>query len=1076
MKLNLRVAGDRVVWVRVLLLSAVLLIAAVVALRFGQRVSHLTASHPSVRHVAVAPTPESRQAVVSAHVPLNFEANKGQADAQVKFLSRGSGYALFLTSDEAVLKLRSVVPRQHSVSSESRKNAVSAAVLRMKLLGASQNASVSGESELPGKSNYLIGNDPGRWQTGVSQYARVRYRQIYPGIDLIYYGKGGQLEYDFEIAPGVDPKQIQLSFAGASHLRLASDGDLVADTAAGEVRLHTPSVFQEINGLKKPVQSKLEISGLRAQFQVGEYDHSQQLIIDPTVTFSTYLGGSGNEGCLAITGAVVPHCPSIALDGALNMYVAGTTDSADFPKTAGVFQTALNGTAADVFVTKYNSSGTQILFSTYLGGSGLDYPVGIAVNPFNNNVYVAGNTTSSDFPVKNAFQNSPLSVNNHAFVSVLNASGTALVYSTYLSGHGADTATGVATDNRGGAYVTGFTTSTDSGTGFPSLSTAFQVASRATSQFFFTRINTAGVGGPSLAYSSYLGGSASPSGNPANETQGGAIAVDASGLIYVTGGTDFTDMPILNAQQTASGGGVDAFVAKFNPFVSGASGRLYLTYLGGSGTDVGNGIAVDSAGNAYVTGATSSAITIPSGTTPYQPCLNSASAAAGSCPSGTTNTDAFLAKFGAPVSGSTVFPLNYFSYIGGSGNDAGLAIVVDVNQMAHVSGVTASGDFHVSASPYTPFQGALSGSTDAFLAQIPTTTTTGAYATYLGGSGDEAATGIATDGNGSSYLAGETSSPSDFPTKAALQGFGGGTADAFVSKFTPVSNIAFSVTPSASVIGRGNQVTFNYSIANTGSGTDAASNVILTATLPAGATFNTASATPGSCTAVVNATVTCSLGTLGIGSTGKVALSVTPTVFGAVTSTATVTANGAPLFQSSTVAVTDYSVSASPATTTVAAGNSATYQVSVNPSSSGFPNSVSLGCSAGLPTGASCTFSTNPVTPNASAVSSTLTVATTARPVTTGALGGSRVLYAALLPISGLAYLGFGLGASRRRKVTMVLLVVLMLSFAGLQLACGGGSGTSTTTTGTPAGTYSVTLTATSGSISHTTRIFLVVQ
>lgn len=1072
MKLHLRVGGGRVASIPPVLLAAVLLMSAGFALRLGEGI-HLRASDgPGVTLPIPGQWPGSSVRVSTATASLSFEPNQGQSDRRVKFLSRNDGFALFLSADEAVMKLR---PNRKQLASSTEHSAgASGAVLHMKLLGANAAASVSGERKLEGRSNYLLGNDPAKWRVNVPHYGRVRYQGIYPGIDLVYYGNQGRVEYDFEVAPNADPHQIRLSFSGAEQLQASRSGSVIAQTSVGNVELHAPVVQQLVDGRKRLVPAKFVISDQRVGFVLGEYDRSKQLVIDPVLTYSTYLGGSGNEGCLAITGAVRSGCPAVAVDGGGNMYVAGTTDSADFPTTIGP---SANGTT-DVFITKYNSSGNQLIFSTYLGGTGTDYPVGVAVNFLSGNVSVAGNTTSGDFPTHSGFQNTTSTpLNGHAFVSVLNSTGSALIYSTYLSGNGADTATGMAVDRSAGVYVTGFTTSTNSGTGFPSTSTAFQKSSAATSQFFFSKLNTAGAGAGSMVYSSYLGGSVSPSGNPAVETQGGGIAVDASGKVYVTGGTDFTNMPRLNAAQASSGGGVDAFVAKFNPNVSGSGGRLFLTYLGGSGNDVGNGIAVDSAGNAYVTGTTTSTIGIPTGAKPFQPCLNSATAAANACPSGTTASDAFLAKIGTPVSGSTIFPLNYFSYIGGSGDDLGLGIAVDSDQVAHIAGQTSSSDFHVSPSPYTPFQGSLSGPSDAFVARIPTTTTTGAYSTYLGGGVDEDATGVATDGNGTTYVAGETTS-TNFPTVAPSQGGTGGAADAFVSKFNQTANLTFNVKPSASTVGRGNQVTFNYAIANSAAGTDPASNVIFTTVLPSGATFNTATATPGACTAAVNSTVTCSVGTLGIGASAKIALNVTPTVAGTVSSSANVTANGTnSFFTSGSAAVTDFSVGVSPATNTVPAGASATYQVTVNPSAAaGFPNSVSIACPGTLPSGVTCTFSTNPVTPNATSVSSTLTIATTARPVTTGANAGRELWYAALIPVSGLAFLGFGMGSARKKKATMGLLFLVALCLSGLQMACGSDNKTPPSSTGTPAGSYPLTLTGTSGSVSHTAKITLVVQ
>ncbi len=1047
MNLNVRVAGNGVRITRVLIAATLLSLAAAIVFGTTLNIPLATREDPSSGNASAAELTKPRPALAQA--PLTFEPNQGQSDARVKFLSRGRGYALFLTTDEAVLKAQSLKPRgrsavQHSaVGSDSP--AVTTAVVRMKVVGANPDVPITAESELPSKSNYFVGNDPAKWRVNVPQFGKVRYQGIYPGVDLVYYGSEGRLEYDFELAAGADPKHIELSFAGAEALRVDQRGNLIAETGAGAVQLQAPVAYQQTTDEKRLVPAKFLVSGRRVKFSVGPYDRTRKLVIDPTLTYSTYLGGSLNEGCLAVLGAVRSGCPAIAVDGALNMYVAGTTASS-FPTTAGVYQSTLKG-AANVFVTKFNSSGSQLLFSTYLGGTGIDSPVGIAVDPLSGNVYVAGNTTSADFPAHNAFQGGPLSTANHAFVTVLNPAATALVYSTYLSGHGVDTATGLAIDNRAGAYVTGFTTSTDSGTGFPSTTSAFQKSSLAASQFFFTKLNTAATGAGSVSYSSYLGGSVSASGNPANETQGGGIAVDRSGYVYLTGGTDFTNMPVLNAAQAASKGGADVFVAKFNPGVAGAAGRVYLTYVGGTGDDVGNGISVDASGSAYVTGSTTSA-DIAASSTAFQ-----------KTPGG--GVDALLLKIGNPVAPSVIYPVNYFSYLGGAGSDTGLAVAVDGNQTAHIAGSSNSGG---------------AGATDALVAQISTTGSTGSSSTYLGDTGDDDATGVATDGNGATYVAGETTS-TNFPTVAALQGSSGGAADAFVAKFTPASALVVSAAPSAGTVGLGNAVTFNYTIANPSSGSDIASNVIFTSVLPSGATFNSVTATPGACTAVVNGAVTCSIGTLGLGASAKVAISVTPTAAGTVTSSATVTANGSNTFSASAAAtVTDFVPAVTPASNTVAAGTSATYQVTLTPASAqGFPNSISLSCSAGVPTGAACTFSTNPVTPNTSPVSSTLTISTTARPVTS-ASGTNPVWYAALLPVGGLALMGMAGAGSGKKGRMGGMMVLLLLTLSGIQLACGGNKATPPPNNGTPAGTYSITLTATSGNVSHATKLTLVVQ
>ncbi|HVO63197.1 MAG TPA: SBBP repeat-containing protein, partial [Terriglobales bacterium] len=816
MKLNVRVAGDRFrlagVWV-----TACLLVMAAGNLLYLAGRGPITASVPdnrirslwdgegqSGRHpyvqgigqVVPAATKLGSQ-IAFPNVPLSFEANQGQTDAQVKFLSRGGGYTLFLTQDEAVLKLSSVVSRRssakHSTVSTQHSEATTS-VVRMKLVGASRQADIRGANQLPSRSNYFVGNDPAKWRRNVAQFARVRYGQVYPGIDLVYYGNQGRLEYDFVIAPGADPQQIGWQIEGANNLHLSEKGDLVAETAAGDVQLHAPMVYQNIDDQKRAVTGKFVLSlGHRVQFRLGQYDRRRELVIDPQLTFAAYFGGNADEGCAFITGAYtspVAGCPAVAVDGNLNRYVALTTTSATFPTAPAGYQTGLQGTA-NVFVAKFNAAGV-LQNETYLGGDTVDSPVGIRVDPAGGNVYVAGNTTSSNFPFKNEFQSGPLSTANHVFVSVLSNDLSALNYSTYLSGTGTDTATGLAIDSTAGAYVSGYTTSTEHGTGFPSTSTAFQVSPAAANQFFFTKINTAATGAGSVVYSSYLGGSAGGTGR----TVGGGIAADSAGNVYLTGGTDFTDMPVLNAYQATSRGGMDAFVAKFNVNQTGPASRKYVTYLGGTGDDIGYGIAVDASGNAYVAGGTSSTnFTVPTSPAPFQ------STNAGS-------EDAFVAKIG--TGGNT---LSYFSYLGGTATDVAYAIAVDVDQAAHITGVTASSNFpQVDAVTGT---GAGSGAS-AFVALLQTTFsgTTGGYSSYLesaGANGNTDGTGIAVDLNANTYIIGETSS-SGFPATNGSTLSGG--SDAFLARILPTAT-GITITASTSVTsgstaGIGNQVTFTY--------------------------------------------------------------------------------------------------------------------------------------------------------------------------------------------------------------------------------------------------------------------------
>ncbi len=453
MNVDRRWWGTSVVRVRILVAGLVLLGAGCAVLGWGTRFGK------TVRNRAGAPEAslfghepnagiEARAHSILAGLPLIFEPNLGQADLDpadpsAKFVTHGSGYSMVLGNEGAVLSL---------VSKARSKSRVQ--TLRMKLAGANPNASLSASDQLPGKSNYFIGNDPAKWRMGVPQFARVRYENVYPGINLVFYGNEGHLEYDFQVAPGSDPSEAELEFTGAKKLEL-NDGSLVIQGENGTVRFDAPNVYQEIAGRKQAVEGSFVLRAAnRVGFAVGAYDHSRELIIDPILNFSTYFGGSGDE-----------HHTSVAVDGNLNIYLAGSTTSPNLPVTVGAKQATLNG-AQNVYVAKIQpplgSVQAQLMELTYLGGGGTDYPVGIEVDGAGN-PFVAGTTTSGDFPTSgtNAYQSTPASAGTHVFVTKLRFDFSALEYSSYLSGDGTDIASGMTIDPAGALYVTGTTTSND---------------------------------------------------------------------------------------------------------------------------------------------------------------------------------------------------------------------------------------------------------------------------------------------------------------------------------------------------------------------------------------------------------------------------------------------------------------------------------------------------------------------------------------------------------------------------------------------------------------------------------------
>jgi hypothetical protein len=666
--------------------------------------------------------PEGRPRLIAGYgqLPLSFEANHGQADEPVRFLARGRGYGLFLTPTESVLALH-----------RSKEASAPPVVVRMKLLRANPRAAVKGRELLPGKSNHFIGNDPSKWQTDVPQYARVEYEDVYPGVSLTYYGNQGQLEYDFVVAPGADPKQIHFAIAGADALRIDKDGNLVLSLPDGEVVHRAPVVYQEVNGARGAVEGRFALKGEHeVGFEVDQYDPERPLVVDPVLAYSTYLGGSADDWGW-----------SIAVDASGNTYVAGSTSSIDFP-TAAPMQPA-NAGQSDAFVVKVSASGA-LVYSTYLGGIAHDSANGIAVDASGSG-WIAGQTSSTDFPTANPVQAANGGGDSDAFVAKLNATGSALVYSTYLGGSGGDDGRGIAVDPSGNGYITGLTTSNNFPTANP-----LQPTSAGSWEAFVAKLNAAGS---ALVYSTYLGG------NGPDIPYG--IAADPSGNAYVTGQTSSTNFPTANAFQNLMAGGSDAFVTKLD--VTG-SALIYSTYLGGSLGEAGGRVAADSSGNAYVLGQTVS--------TDF-PTVNPVQAM------NRGDEDTFVAKLNAAGSA-----LVFSTYLGGSFWDVGMGIAVDAAGSAHITGFTQSADFPLVRS-FQPFSG---GSFKAFVSKLSAAGSTLVYSTYLGGSASlDYGHGIAADSSGMAHVVGITSA-TDFPTRHPIQEtHAGGIFDVFVAKIGSAS-------------------------------------------------------------------------------------------------------------------------------------------------------------------------------------------------------------------------------------------------------------------------------------------------
>ncbi len=672
-----KASGKSLLWVRALGGLVVLLVAGSVLLGVGSRryaersVAQDPASpSPALSGLSLKSKPEAR--AILGQLPLIFEPNQGQADPAVKFLAHGSGYSLFLDANSAVLAMQTA-PSSSSAASAASSAQPNEQFVRMKLVGANPAAALAGADALPGKSNYIVGNDPQKWHSGIPQFGGVHYAGVYPGIDLVFYGNQGHLEYDFRVAPGADASQAELEFEGTSKLKLkVSGGDLILTSKNdGGLRLRAPQVYQRDGDRHVPVTGHFVLHAAnRVGFEIGPYDRSRELIIDPLLDFSTYFGGTGTE-----------TSPSVAVNGDGSIYIVGSTQGSpvstsanSFPPTSTLtlIPSTLSLTTTSpshIFVAKIiPSQPPSVAFETFIGGTGTDTSVGIGVDD-GGSAYIVGNTSSTDFPTFGIpYQTAPETKTQcvlsptctSVFVSVLSGNGagqgTTLIYSSYLSGNGDDQASGMTIDTKGDVFVTGTTTSQD----VPSLSDAFpatylpvpyQQTPEASLQFFVTEVNTRNpnsVGG--IQYSTYFGGT-TPTPVPANCgappcNVGGGIAVDATGNIYFSGTTNFynngagqfgngvpgIDFPIVNAYQPCldtipptvltnpyncspptTGGApypTDAFVAKINPLGAVGTQLLFSTYFGGVGNETGPGIAIDSgAANIYLTGETNTGAT-----------------------------------------------------------------------------------------------------------------------------------------------------------------------------------------------------------------------------------------------------------------------------------------------------------------------------------------------------------------------------------------------------------------------------------------------------------------------------------
>jgi hypothetical protein len=1139
-------------------------LAAVAMAPAQHKLSH--SSHPAPLDAQPANAPASRAGILAAYgkLPLHFETNRGQTDAHVDFLAHGNGYTVFLTRDNATLLLRAQSGEDPALSQarpgsgdHSKSASRLATSVRLALTGANPQPEVEALDAQSGKSNYLIGNDPSRWHRNVPHFARVKYRGVYPGIDLFYYGNQGQLESDYLLAPGASPKQIGLRIEGARELKLTAQGDLVLSTKLGDVLLHKPRAYQQLAGSPQEVAAKFVRRGSRTiGIEVATYDASQPLLIDPILSYSTYLGGTANQ---LLTG--------IAADSSGFAYVTGTTTSANFPTVAGGLRTTKTNSTANAIITKLKQDGTGLVYSTFLGGTGVTGDSGhaIAVDGAGD-AYVVGFTSSSDFPV-NLMAYQPNNKGGGGFFTKLDPTGSSLVYSTYLNGSGTDKLNAIAVDTGGQAYITGSTTSSD----FPVvIATALQNTNNVTgSQIgtaFLSRIDPTLSGVPSLVYSTYLGG--------AKEDAGLGVAVDSALNAYIVGYTASTDFPqpaVKNGfQTTLKNPSSNAFVARID--TTQPALLVYSSYLGGtpngigsSPGDVGTAIAVPPTGGiAYLTGytyATDFPLVAPlysTSNTPFQ--------------------KAFIAR--VDTTKKDAASLLFSTYFGGTigdlgstqpGADLAFGIALDSAGNAYVAGSTSSFDFPVTTAAPQPTR---AGRQNAFLSELNPTGSALLFSTYLGGSLDEAL-GVAVDGASpaNAYITGTTGG--NFPTTVGTfqsvdEVTGASNNDGFVAKLSPggvtgvftspaflsfgnqivttpssaktvtlfnnsaslLTNIVVSFTgPNASDFTEGTSTctttlaagstctitvvftpktttteTAALNIANsdsaqivplTGTGIPAPAAVFLTpSTLDFGnQVVNTTSAaktvtlTNNSAAAVHNIaitmggssptsfaqTTTCGAA-LAAGATCTISVTFTPAAAAAASAILNVaesdvsTPQTAVLTGVGTSSNPDFSVAVAPTAATIAAGSTANLTVTVA-GFNGFTTPVALTCT-GAPIDSTCTLSPATVTPSSAGATSTASVVTTVRafmvpPAATLRLDPRHPILAWLAVFAFI--LMAALLASRRQPAKKLAWAFALLLLAS-QTSCSG-----VPRRGTPAGTYTLTITGSAGSLTHQVTVSLTV-
>ncbi|MFQ5428443.1 MAG: SBBP repeat-containing protein [Thermodesulfobacteriota bacterium] len=688
-----------------------------------------------------------------AGLPLYFIKNNGQTDAAVKFYEKGGGHATFFTGKGVTISL---------VKDKLAKT------VKFSFLGANKEIKVSAEEVLETRVNYFKGKDNKQWRRDVPVYGSVMYSGVYDNVDIRFYGTNSNIEHDIIVKAGGDPKDVRFGYEGVKSINVSESGELEVALSDGMIVEQKPFIYQEIDGKRVEVEGSYRIinKGLDGAasygFNVASYDHARELVIDPVIDYSTYLGGSSSD-----------FARDVAVDASGAAYLTGWTLSPDFPMRTPVQGVYGGGVlSGDVFVTKINPAGTAVVFSTYIGGNSDEDSNAIAVDT-SGNVYVTGYTQSLNYPVFKAFQPGFAGGTKDAFVTKLNPTGNAFIFSTYIGGIASEKAKDITVDATGYVYLTGWTASFN----FP-LVNPIQPVMRGVQDVFVLKMRPPGRG---LDYSTLLGGSDSDSGR--------SITIDATGAAYVTGHTWSFNFPLMYPVQGTFGGVKDVVVFKINPA---GTGLEFSTYLGGTGAEKSKGIALDSNKSVYVVGWTSS---------PDFPVVNPIQGAL------LGTQDAFLVKLAPP--GRRIL---FSTYLGGSDSDSGRDLAIDSSDSAYVVGHTRSDDFPI----VNPLQGMFGGVRDAFVTKVNPSGSSITFSTFLGGDGDDTARGIAFDNSGAFYVAGGSDSY-NYPIVKPIQGTNAGLNDLFVTKMRSGGGAALilGITPDAVVVTQGGTLGYTASILNT---------------------------------------------------------------------------------------------------------------------------------------------------------------------------------------------------------------------------------------------------------------------